>query len=429
MFSPAPDPKVSAPLQSSTKTKAFSAKDLSVKLVASYFNGSDEDKAEQIKALENTINYLSSSNNIHDKKALTALMDINLDSTIQSLIASSKQQEPIESSKTWVHIGNIQNLTSTKQALQAFKDANEKDPDNSNAWKRQGHIYRQLKQFDKAESAFRKLQAIDSNTTINQAEYLVSLASINYTKGNLKGAEESYLEALMIYTTFENNAGIINTSKNLARIYIETNQHTKAEKYLLTAITAHQQNEQTEEAVATYVALGDLYHSIAQVNDSEIQYKKALEISLNNSFKDSVGIIYKRLGELAESDGNPELAKQYFNKALVLESGIEGAENNASGTIRPISMADQFANLAIASRKKGAFDAAEQYHLKAIEIYTENNHTSGISSQKINLGFLYKAWKKPQKACETWKNSIALLTRSNNYRLENVKTLIQTNCR
>jgi len=422
LFYPAPEPIAQVAPQTKT-IKTFSANELALKLVTTYFNGSNEDKIEQVTALKNTINYLSSSKTNYEKKTFSALKNSNLGSAIQSLINSSKQQKPIESAKTWIHIGNIQNLTSTKQALQAYKEASIKDPDNSNAWNRQGHVYRQLKQFDRAESAYKKVQAINSKSTTNQALYLANLAQLSQSKGDMKGAEKSYLEALEIYTTFENDAGIINTSESLARIYQKAKKYSEAETYYLIAIAAHQKNEQTKEAVASYLALANLYQLKEQPDNAQTQYEKALEISLNNNFEESVVIIYKQLGKLAEEKGNLELSKQYYDKALLLDSGIEGGEK------RSISTADQFANLAIANRKERKFEKAEEHHLKAIEIYTENNHANGINSQKINLGFLYKVWNKPQKACETWKSSIASLKRSKNSRLGSVQKLISTNCR
>jgi tetratricopeptide (TPR) repeat protein len=409
---------------SASKTQVFSADKLALNLANTFFNGSDEDKTEQVKALENTITFLSTQSTNLGKKAFNDIKNNNLNGAIQFLINNAnKQKSPTESGNLWVHVGNIQNLTSTKQALQAYIEANVKDPDNSNAWNRQAHVYRQLKQFDKAESAYKKVAAIDSKSTTNQALYLVNLAQLNQSKGDIKGAEASFLEALMIYTTFENEAGIINTSESLARIYQKTNKYSKAETYYLTAIAAHQKNEQTKEAVSTYLALGNLYQLKNQAENAQTQYEKALEISLNNNFEEEAGKLYKQLGLLAEKNGKPELAKQYLDKALLLDSGLNGDEKVS------ISTADKFSNLAIEARKKRKFDNAEEYHLKAIAIYTQNHHVNGTNSQKINLGFLYKVWGKQQKACETWRSSIPLLKSSKNSRLASVQKLINTNCR
>lgn len=425
LFYPAPKPvKKITPLTSTSDNQNFSANKLANDLVKTFFNGSEEDKTEQIKALEKTINYLSNRTGNLGKKAFSDIKNNNINGAIQYFVNKAKiQKDPIESSKLWVNAGNIQNLTSTKQALLAYKEANTKDPNNASAWNRQGHLYRQLKQFDKAESAYKKVSAINSKSTTNQALYLVNLAQLSQSKGDMKGAEESFLEALMIYTTFEDDEGILKTSISLARLYEKAKQYSKAETYYLTAIAAHQKNEQTKEAVATYIALGDLYQLKNQIDNAQIQYEKALEISLNNDFKGEAGNTYKKLAQLAEKNGELKLAKHYYDKALLLDSGLEGNEKLS------ISSADKFSNLAIEERKKRNFDNAEEYHLKAIAIYKQNKHIDGINSQKINLGFLYKVWGKNQKACETWTSSIPLLKRSKNRRLNNVQKLIQSNCR
>ncbi|MEE9309908.1 MAG: tetratricopeptide repeat protein [Cocleimonas sp.] len=422
-----PAPQAITELQSNVATSdntAFSANTLASKLVKTYFNGSDNDRTEQINALESTISHLHSSEGALNKKAFNALTNNNLNSSIEFLVASTnKQKNPIDSSKVWVHIGNIQNLTSTKQALQAYKKASKADPDYTTAWKRQGHIYRQLKQFDNAESAYNKIAAIIGKSTTNQASYLVNLAQLSLSKGDISEAKKSYLEALKIYSTFEDAVGVSSTSESLAKIYKDTKKLSKAENYLLKAIAARKNNEQTEKAVTTYVALGDIYQLKNQFDKAQTQYETALEIALNNSLEESASLIYKRLSKIAMEKGDTDLAKTYSEKALLVESS-NGKE--PQGTI---SSADKFANLAISSRKLKKFVEAEEFHKKAISIYSQNNYTNGINSQKINLGFLYKAWGKTQKACEVWNDSLFLLRSSNNKRLTNVKGLIQTNCR
>ena len=351
------------------------------------------------------------------------MKDNNLSAVIQSLTSKANNQKaPEESAKLWVHIGNIQNLTSTKQALQAYIKASEQDPDNINAWSRQGHVYRQLKQFSKAESAFKKVKALNSQSTTKQAQYLASLGLLSQRKGDTKAAEESFLKALEIYNTFEDDAGILSTSEHLAKLYKKTKKYKKSEEYYLIALKIHQKNEQTTKAVAAYSALGSLYQTMEKNDKAQIQYEKALEISINNNFEKQLAGLYNNLGSLAEKNGQLEISKGYFEKALLLGTGIDG---NAK---RTIATANQLANLATINRKKKKFDTAEKFHLKAIEVFTENNNANGINSQKINLGFLYKEWGKPTKACETWRGSLSLLHRSKDRRLAQIQQLIRTSC-
>ena len=420
---PAPEPVKATPKPVAVVHKEFSANKIALSLVSTFFNGSDDDKAEQVLALEKTINHLNTDTSKNSKTILNDLKNNNLSSAIQGLTTkANKQKKPQESAKFWVHIGNIQNLTSTKQALQDYIKASNQDPDNSNAWNRQGHIYRQLKQFAKAESAYKKVKALDSQSTTNQALYLVNLGLLSQTKGDTKAAEESFLEALEIYSTFENDAGILSTSENLAKLYQKTKKYKKAETHYLIALKIHQKNEQTKAAVTAYSALASLYQTMEKNDKAQIQYEKALEISINNNFEKQLAGLYNNLGLLAEKNGQPEVSKGYFEKALLIDTGID------SNAKRTIATANQLANLATINRKKKNYDIAEKSHLQAIEIYTENNNVNGINSQKINLGFLYKVWGKPIKACEVWKGSIGLLHRSKNKRLAQIQQLIRTNC-
>lgn len=420
---PTPEPVKPKPKPVKVAHQEFSANKIALSLVANFFNGSEDDETAEVRALENTINHLNTDNADNTKKILADLKNNNLSAAIQGLTAKANEKKtPEDSAKLWVHIGNIQNLTSTKQALQAYIKASTQDPDNSNAWNRQGHIHRQLKHFSKAESAFKKVKALDSQSTTNQALYLVNLGLLSQTKGDMKAAEESFLEALEIYSTFENDAGILSTSESLANLYKKSKKHKKAETHYLIALKIYQKNEQTIEAVTAYSALGNLYQTMEKTEKAQIQYEKALEISINNNFEKQLAGLYNNLGSLAEKNGQPEASKSYFEKALLLDTGID------SNAKRTIATANQLANLAMINRKKKNYDIAEKSHLQAIEIYTENNNVNGINSQNINLGFLYKVWGKPIKACEVWKGSLSLLHRSKNKRLAQIQQLIRTTC-
>ena len=420
---PTPEPIKPTPKPAMVIHKEFSANKIAHALVSTFFNGSDDDKTKQISALEKTINHLNTDTSGDSKTILDDLRNNNLSSAIQGLNThANKQEKPQESAKMWVHIGNIQNLTSTRQALQAYIKASKQDPSNSNAWNRQGHIYRQLKHFAKAESAYKKVKALNSQNTINQALYLDDLGLLSQTKGDTKVAEESFLEALEIYNTFEDDAGILSASKHLANLYKKEKQYKKSETYYLITLKIHQKNEQTKAAVAAYSALARLYETMEQTNKAQIQYEKALEISINNNFKKQLISLYNNLGSLAEKNNKPELSKGYFEKALLVDIGID------QNIKRTVSTADQLANLATVNRKKRKYEDAEKLYLKAIEIYTENNHANGINSQKINLGFLYKVWGKPQKSCAIWRSSLSLLHKSRNKRLGQIQQLIRTNC-
>jgi len=177
----------------------FDAKRIANSLISTYFNGSKEDKSSQLQALENTLTYLNSDSSGKTTPALNALKDKNINSAIQALVSVANQDDNLrESAKIWINIGNIQNLTSTKQALQAYEKASELDANNSNAWNRQGHIYRQLKQFDLAEKAYKKVRDLGNQGVADKAFSLANFGLLNQSKGKTKAAEKAFLEALEI---------------------------------------------------------------------------------------------------------------------------------------------------------------------------------------------------------------------------------------
>jgi len=234
---PAPKPRVK---QTATPVKTqFNAQLLSQELVTRYFNGTDENRKEQQNALENTLNILKESSQAQAKKALSELQGSNINAAKKSLITLAGAQSDLQqSSQTWINIGNIQNLSSSRQALQAFKKASELDSENINAYSRQAHVYRQLKQLNLAEKAFKRVQSFG-----------------NVSKGKLAEAEDAFNESLSIYKQIQDDDGIAEVSFNLANLYTGSERFIKAENYYNTALTTFTQKNEFKKMANTHAAL------------------------------------------------------------------------------------------------------------------------------------------------------------------------------
>jgi tetratricopeptide (TPR) repeat protein len=353
------------------------------------------------------------------RTALAELKSNNINTAIKALITLSNNQLNLqESAKTWINIGNIQNLTSTKQALLAYKKASDYDSSNSNAWSRQGDIYRQLKQFDNAEIAYKKVQALGNQDIANEAFSLANFGLLNQSKGDLVAAEKAFSQALDIYSKIENDAGIASTSEYLASLYTNSEQFDKAEKFYLKALKIHQSLEHPQNIATAHSALGSLYQTMKLSNKAQTHYEKALEINLNNNFKGNIASLYSNLGILAQQNGKEEKSKEYFEKSLEHNKDIK----------RSNSTANQYGNLAILNRKQKNYEKAESYHRQAIEIYKYNKHMAGVVSQQINLGFLYKVWQKNDQACNIWRDSLIILKRTSSDRTNRVEQLLKSSC-
>jgi len=423
---PEPDPQQNIqPEVNKTRVTApieivFNAQSLSQELVSRYFNGTDEDRDEQNNALEKTLEVLNVSTNPQASKALFELQNSNINAAKKSLITlASSQSDLQESSQTWINIGNVQNLSSSRQALQAYKKASDIDPDNVNAYSRQGHVYRQLKQFDLAERAYKRVQSFANQSTANQALTLANFGALNISKGKLVEAEDAFNESLSIYKKIEDDAGIANTSFNLANLYKGSERFEKAENFYKTALTNFTELNEFKKMADTHAALGGLYQAMQLNIKAQDQYQIALELNTNNNYDESKPAIYQSLGELAEENGNSEKAQAYFSRAQGIDPN--GAQDN--------SVADELGKQAIANRKQGDFVKAEEQHKQAIKIYQQNKSVAGTISQQINLGFLYKVWGKIDLSCLVWRDTLVISQRANSNRTSRVQQLVDNSCR
>lgn len=428
IFYPKPDPKSISThdtakygSQSAMEQKtSFKPEEVANSLVSTFFNGSDEARTEQIRALKKTITELHNDNDENAEKALSALLTNNIYGSIESLTALSNEQSDLRrAAKTWVNIGNIQNLTSAEQALQAYQKASEIDPGSREAWSRQGHVYRQLKQFDLAEAAFKKVQSASDQSNEDKASSLANFGLLNQSKGNFKAAEDAFTEALDIYTKEGDKPGIARTSESLASLYKSWNVFDRAERYYLKALENYSQVNDFQGMTTLHSALGNLYQQKKQLQKAQHHYEQALQISLDNNYKDKIDSLYNTLALLAEQNGDLQQSKEFLDKSQQYK---DSQGNTGESAI-------QLSNLAILNRNKRNFALAEEYHKKAIEIYKTNNNANGVISQKINLGFLYKTWGKKQLACDTWQESLFMLKSYKSNRADRVEKLLQANCR
>ena len=405
------------PIKSKT-SQQFQASEIANTLISTFFNGTPKDKADQVSALEATLAYLKNEPSGKTQNTLIDLKKSNISNAIEALaLVANQQNSSHDSANIWIHIGNIQNLTSSDQALMAYQKASELDSTNRVAWNRQGHVHRQLKQFDLAEAAYKKARSLGNNGVADKALSLVNFGLLNLSKGKLKEAKIAFLNALKIYTKIDNKEGIAGTRENLASVYKGLKSLGKAEKNYLSALSIYTETNNFQSMANIHIALADLFQKQSSNVKAQTHYQEALRISQENSFKGNFSDLYNKLGLLAQQNGDLEKSQKYFEKSLSFGSDIK----------QSVGSADQFGKLAIQNRNQKKYEVAEDYHKKAIKIYQQNRHTHGVISQKINLGFLYKVWQKKQLACSSWQESLVLLKSAKSSRIDRIEKLLLTN--
>ncbi len=394
-----------------------SLEDLSSSLVNKFTPKNTPKKEQQnvLQAVKNTLYHLQDTNN---HQALQNLQELALSNAINNLSNALKTEEnPREAAKTWIDIGNLQQLQSSQLALYAYKKASKLDNSNINAWNRLGHYYRQQQKFSLAENAY--THVLQSSNMTTKALAHTNFGLLYQAQSKFNEAETAYLKALEINHTQNDIASLASNSENLAIIYKKKNNFDTSEKYYLNALSHYQTLRQHSQIANIQISLANLYQQQHKFEDAKQHYQTALNIYLKNNNKRKIASIYSNLGIIYQQQNQASKAKSLFDKSLKINQKIKSQQG----------IAEQYGNLGILYRSQKNFSESELSHLASLKIYQALSHTEGISQQQTNLGFLYQAWNQTDKACEYWQKSQDTLTHTQNTnRIKRIKTLVEKHC-
>ena len=376
-----------------------------------------KEKNNLLQAVNNSLQHLQDTNH---NQALFLLQKLDLKASVNYLIESVKEEENSrESAKTWVDIGNLQQLQSSQLAVYAYKKASQFDAKNSNAWNKLGHFYRKQKQFTLAENAYSKVLESSSDATTAQAVALANFGLLYQAQGKSDKAEASYLKALAINEVKKNTASLASNNENLALLYKKKNDFELSEKHYLTTLTHYKTLEKSNSIANIQSSLASLYHQYKHLDKAKQYYQMALEIYQNNDNQKKIASSYSNLGILNQQQGQADKAKEFFYKSLKINQQIDQQQG----------IADQYSHLGVLDRLQKKFTQSEPSHLKSLKIYQELQHLEGVSQQQTNLGFLYQAWGQTEKACQYWLQSKqTLIEIQNKNRIKRIASLLEKHC-
>lgn len=411
------------PTEAKQTLNIFSASDLKSieqQLASSFLSTRKTSRAEDLRAISNTLVNLQKKQAPLTNEALDLLNEGDLEgatNTLKTLALDTDDKR--EAAKLWVDIGNLENLTSHEQAIRAYQKSTTLDADNINAWNRIGHLERQNKQFDLAEIAYQNVTRLSKKGTLNQALSWANFGLLYQTQHKYTDAINAFEEALKTNLKLNNSAGIASNSENLAGLYRTQNDADKAEKHYQQALKIYQDDKQVSKQVETHAALGSLYQSQQQSELAIIEYEKALQLNSANKDARFSASLYSNMGILAQQNNELEKAEDYFKQSLALFETLAQTHG----------IANQHSNLAILARNRKQFEVSESLHLKAIELYQVENNSNAITTQYTNLGFLYTAWDKQESACEYWTKSLSGLTADNHTaRHARITAIVEKDC-
>lgn len=411
------------PAQTDTKPDFSDSEIQSIanQLVAKHLGNNTGSHEEDIQALSNTLNNLRENPHSTAKNTLLQLKDDDLTGAVSSLkTLALDSTSKRDAAKLWIDIGNINNLTSTQNAIESYQESVTLDPDNINAWNRIGHLERARKNYAQAEIAYKNVTRLSDDLSQTQALSFANFGLLHQSQNKNKEAVESFTEALNINTQLKNSAGIASNNENLASLFRTLKEYDLAESHYKAAFAIYESEKQTSKLVELHSALGSLHQTRQQTELALNEYEKALTLNQQNPNKRFSASLYSNMGILSQQNNDQDKAESYFNQALTLYQALK----------QDRGVADQYSNLAILARNKKQFENSEDLHLKAISLYQKEGLTQAVTTQYTNLGFLYTAWNKTETACEYWKKSLTGLTEAaHEARRVRIEAIINRDCK
>ena len=214
------------------------------------------------------------------------------------------------------------------------------------------------------------------------------LGSLYITMGDYSKAEQYLLEALSIHKSVlgESHPDYAMSLGHLGSLYITMGDYSKAEQYLLEALSIHKSvlGETHPDYAISLNNLGVLYSNMGDYSKAESYHLEALSIHksvLGESHPDyatslnNLGLLYSDMGDYSK-------AEPYYLEALSIRNSVLG-ESHPNYAISLGNLGGLYLNM-------GDYSKAEQYLLEALSIHNSvlgESHPDYVISLN-NLGVL-----------------------------------------
>jgi len=144
--------------------------------------------------------------------------------------------------------------------------------------------------------------------------------------------------------------------------------------------------------------LAYIYKAIGDLDKSQQNILKSLEIAERLGLQTTVADAYGNLGLIYETRGDLDKAEKMYLKSLEIDKKLGRLEG----------MSTAYGNLGLIYIDKGELDKAEELHLKALEIDEKIGHLEGMANQYGNLGLIYQTKGDLDKAKDMHNKSLEI---------------------
>jgi tetratricopeptide (TPR) repeat protein len=142
-----------------------------------------------------------------------------------------------------------------------------------------------------------------------------NLGNIHRVRGNLKDANQSYLDAITI--------ALASRMNNLALLYLAIEEHDRAEKMLKKALEYDQMIDNARGFATRYGNLGQVYLAQNLIKEAKKAFDEAYEIGKSRQSERAVAHATMNYGVYERALGNHDNAIEYFLKAIELAKDLD----------------------------------------------------------------------------------------------------------
>lgn len=356
--------------------------------------------------------------------------------------AIERHQNDRDRARAWNNLGSTyRSLGRYKEAIKAYRQAIELDPQYTLPWQNLGHVYQALSYAEDAIEAYRQAVTLDPD----DAQAWNSLGDVYRSQGQLEPATEAYRQAIRL------NATYAWPYFSLGLVYAQQGQNEAAIPMLQEA-TRHFQAD--EDRAVAWRHLGDIFHRLGRTEKARSAYQWAIEFDPGYAWPyHHLGLLYEeaedfdtaaslyqqaikrhendrdrvsswhRLGDVCHALKRHEEAIEGYQHVLELDSedalawnslgtahtALEHYEVALKAFEQAIELDPDYAwpyhNLGYVYEKREEFEAAIVPYRQAIDRH-QNQVDAAVSWN--NLGNIFQAQEKHEEAIAAYRRAIEL---------------------
>lgn len=252
-------------------------------------------------------------------------------SVLKSKLNKGKTLEAAEAAR---HLGALALLDNNKEALDAYEQAVQLDPDNLEGQNQLAHVLLGLGELRKAEAVLLKILDIaEKNRDVDgQAIAIQNLGIIYDADGKVHQAIEMAQRGLKLNESRNRLKGVATNLNSLAIGHFKLHDFNLAEEYAHKSIAAYKQIPRNDFHITelagfadSITTLANIYQVMGHPAEAEKNFCTALDIYQKAHNTQRVAGTYFSLGSIYESRGDTATAKTLYERSRTLNSGNESS--------------------------------------------------------------------------------------------------------